>query len=107
MPVEKREGSAVLAGSLLRSGGPLYIRYSTPSSLYHAMEEDATAAADERQGEGTSVVDRFSGWYTPLILAAAVILAVVPQAEHALRHGQLGVVGCLCRLVYLWVGEGV
>lgn len=94
MPVEKREGSAVLAGSLLRAGtGALHIRYSTPSSLYHTMEEDATAAAAEGKGEGAGVVDRFSGWYTPLILAAAVILAVVPQAEYALRHGQLGVDG--------------
>lgn len=89
MPAEKREGRVVLAGSVLRSGGPLHIRYNPNApSLYHAMEA-ATAEEGVGVGVGVGVVDRFSGWYAPLALGAALVLAVVPEAEYALRHGQL------------------
>ena len=59
------------------------------------LEAEAAAAAVSKGngvGVGVGVVDRFSGWYAPVALGAALVLAVVPEAEYALRHGQS--VGC-------------
>lgn len=111
MPAEKREGSHVLAASVVRAGAlRIQARLSSPSSSsspsrYGDIQKLAAAAAatqhDEEQEGSRTVADRFAGWYFPLILGAAVVLAVVPEAENALRHG-----ACV-RLASWVVGRGV
>src|SRR5918992_4331079 len=77
-PVEKGPGDAVYSGSLNGSGGLLVsvLREASESTLQRITrlveEAQATKAPPEQ------FVDRFSRLYTPIVVAAAVVVAVVP-----------------------------
>lgn len=114
LPVEKRPGDAVYAGSV-NGEGSLVIRASQPaaeSTLAHIArlveEAQRTRSPTER------FVDRFARYYTPAVIGLAVALVVVPlaaggwQASWALAHTPaqwlhralvLLVIACPCALV--------
>jgi Cd2+/Zn2+-exporting ATPase len=104
-PVEKGIGDPVYSGSLNSSGGVLVraLRKAGDSTLQRitALVEEAQA----KKAPAEQFVDRFSRIYTPLVVAAAVVLAVVPP----LLGGQFGtwfyrglallIIACPCALV--------
>jgi Zn2+/Cd2+-exporting ATPase len=104
-PVDKGPGDAVYSGSLNGGGGMLVcvLREASDSTLQRITrlveEAQATKAPTEQ------FVDRFSRFYTPIVVAVAVVLAVVPP----LLGGEFGtwfyralallIIACPCALV--------
>jgi Cd2+/Zn2+-exporting ATPase len=105
VPVEKGEGEAVYSGSLNGSGG-LLVRAtkragdSTLQKIARLVEE-----AQAKKAPAEQFVDRFSRVYTPIVVAAAVALAVVPPVlgasfgEWFYRALALLIIACPCALV--------
>ena len=112
VPVDKAAGDPVYAGSL-NSVGSLEVMTTAPASestlarvVYLVEEAQATKAPVQR------LVDRFSRWYTPAVVALAVLIAVVPPLLGIVTGTDLGgfsawfsralvvlVVACPCALV--------
>jgi Zn2+/Cd2+-exporting ATPase len=105
VPVEKGEGEAVYSGSLNGSGG-LLVRAtkragdSTLQRIARLVEE-----AQAKKAPAEQFVDRFSRVYTPIVVVAAVALAVVPPllgggfGEWFYRALALLIIACPCALV--------
>jgi Cd2+/Zn2+-exporting ATPase len=104
-PVEKGPGDAVYSGSLNGGGGVLVrvLRGASDSTLQRIARLVEEAQATKAPAE--QFVDRFSRVYTPLVVAVAVVLAVVPP----LLGGEFGtwfyralallIIACPCALV--------
>ena len=104
-PVEKGPDDAVYSGSL-NGGGALLVRVlreagdSTLQRITRLVEEAQASKAPSEQ-----FVDRFSRVYTPIVVAAAVVLAVVPPllgagfGEWFYRALALLIIACPCALV--------
>ena len=105
IPVEKGPGDPVYSGSLNGSGGVLVraLREAGDSTLQRItrLVEEAQA----RKAPAEQFVDRFSRLYTPLVVAAAVVLAAVPpllggQFDTWFYRGlALLIIACPCALV--------
>ena len=105
VPVEKGTGDGVYSGSLNGSGG-LLVRTtkragdSTLQKIVRLVEE-----AQAKKAPAEQFVDRFSRVYTPLVVAVAVALAVVPPllgatfGEWFYRALALLIIACPCALV--------
>ena len=78
LPVEKRTGDDVFAGSL-NGDGPLVIaatRTAAGSTL--AQIERLIEQARSSRAPTERFVDRFARWYTPTVMALAVSVAILP-----------------------------
>jgi Zn2+/Cd2+-exporting ATPase len=105
VPVEKGAGDGVYSGTLNGSGG-LLVRAtrragdSTLQRIARLVEEAQATKAPAEQ-----FVDRFSRVYTPVVVAVAVVLAVVPPllgggfGEWFYRALALLIIACPCALV--------
>ena len=105
VPVEKGPGAGVYSGALNGSGG-LVVRAtkraadSTLQRISRLVEE---AQAEKAPAE--LFVDRFSHVYTPIVVAVAAVLAVVPPllggvfGEWFYRALALLIIACPCALV--------
>jgi Cd2+/Zn2+-exporting ATPase len=104
-PVEKGPGDAVYSGSLNGSGGLLVraLREASDSTLQRITRLVEEAQATKAPAE--QFVDRFSRVYTPVVVAVAVVLAVVPPllgasfGEWFYRALALLIIACPCALV--------
>lgn len=79
MPVEVSEGSAVSSG-MINGENTLYIKATAvkeQSSAARIAEMVEEAAA--KKGDAQRAVTQFAKYYTPAVIAAAVIIAVVPS----------------------------
>lgn len=78
IPVEKQPGDAVFAGSI-NGEGALEVRASrafadnTISRIIQMVEE-----AQERKGQSQRFIERFGARYSPLVLLAGILIAIVP-----------------------------
>jgi Zn2+/Cd2+-exporting ATPase len=103
--VEKGPGDAVYSGSLNGSGGLLVraMREAGDSTLQRITRLVEEAQATKAPAE--QFVDRFSRVYTPIVVAAALVLAVVPPilgagfGEWFYRALALLIIACPCALV--------
>jgi Cd2+/Zn2+-exporting ATPase len=104
-PVEKGAGDAVYSGSLNGSGGLIVraLRAAGDSTLQRITRLVEEAQATKAPAE--QFVDRFSRVYTPVVVAVAVVLAVVPPllgasfGEWFYRALALLIIACPCALV--------
>jgi Zn2+/Cd2+-exporting ATPase len=104
-PVEKGPGDAVYSGSLNGPGGLLVrtLREAGDSTLQRIAQLVEEAQATRAPAE--QFVDRFSRVYTPLVVAVAAVLAVVPPllgaafGEWFYRALALLIIACPCALV--------
>lgn len=106
LPVEKTEGDPVFAGTINEAGSLEYrvsavASNSTLARIIHAVE-----AAQGNRAPTQRFVDQFARWYTPLVFAVAVGVAVVPPLlmgaawmEWVYRALVLLVIACPCALV--------
>ncbi len=105
VPVEKGPNDAVYSGTLNGSGGLLVraTKRAGDSTLQNIVRlvEDAQA----KKAPAEQFVDRFSRVYTPVVVAIAVLLAVVPPllgasfGEWFYRGLALLIIACPCALV--------
>ena len=78
VPVEKRPGDTVFAGSI-NGEGALEVRATrtfadnTIARIIHMVEE-----AQEKKGRSQRFIERFGAVYSPLVLLAGILIAVVP-----------------------------
>ena len=106
IPVEKEVGADVFAGTL-NGEGALEIRSAKPASdttlarIIHSVEEAQASRAPSQ-----TLVDRFARVYTPLVVASAILVAILPPllglgewGEWSYRALVLLVVACPCALV--------
>jgi Cd2+/Zn2+-exporting ATPase len=105
VPMEKGTGDPVYSGSLNGQGGLLVeaTRRAGDSTLQRIARLVEEAQASKAPAE--QFVDRFSRVYTPVVVAAAVVLAVVPPllgasfGEWFYRALALLIIACPCALV--------
>jgi Zn2+/Cd2+-exporting ATPase len=105
VPVEKVAGDTVYSGSLNGQGGLLVeaSRRAGDSTLQRVARLVEEAQASKAPSE--QFVDRFSRAYTPIVVAAALVLAVVPPilgagfGEWFYRALALLIIACPCALV--------
>jgi Zn2+/Cd2+-exporting ATPase len=105
VPVEKGTGDPVYSGSLNGQDGLLIeaTRRAGDSTLQRIARLVEEAQASKAPAE--QFVDRFSRVYTPVVVAAAVVLAVVPPllgagfGEWFYRALALLIIACPCALV--------
>jgi Cd2+/Zn2+-exporting ATPase len=106
LPVEKQDGSDVFAGTI-NGRGALEVevtrlrRDSTLARIIHLVER-----AQAQRAPTQTFVDRFARVYTPIVLAAAILVAFVPPLFFAAewtdwiyRALVLLVISCPCALV--------
>jgi Cd2+/Zn2+-exporting ATPase len=106
LPVEKREGSDVFAGTI-NGDGVLEVeatRLAGETTLAQIVR--MVGEAQTRRAPSEQWVDRFARVYTPAILAVAVVVAVLPPflgggdvGDWFYRALVLLVIGCPCALV--------
>ena len=99
-------GDPVFAGSL-STDGALEVRVTheaTDTFVAHVVRR--VVEAGRRHGRAERWVDRFAAIYTPAVLAAAIVVAILPpltglgtRAEWFYRSLVLLVIGCPCALV--------
>ncbi len=105
LPVTKSAGDQVFAGSIIE-GGTLRVRASTAASdttiakIVHMVEE-----AQAQRAPAQSIVDRFAARYTPVVVALAAAVALIPPLLGAsfdtwfYRGLALLIISCPCALV--------
>lgn len=106
VPAEKQKGDAVYAGTL-NTTGALTIKVtrlaadSTISRIMNMVEE-----AQAQKAPMQTLVDKFAAWYTPAVIASAVLIVAVPVLlfgqnfdEWFYRALVLLVISCPCALV--------
>ena len=106
VPVDKEEGDEVYAGTLNESG---YIELEVdtdPSDTTLARIIELVQAAGSKQTEKEKFVDNFAGYYTPIVVALAVLTAAVPPLALGwdaltwfVRGLTLLVIACPCAFV--------
>ena len=104
-PAEKGPGDPLYSGSLNGGGGVLVrvLRKASDSTLQRIARLVEEAQATKAPAE--QFVDRFSRLYTPIVVATAVVLAVVPPllggefGDWFYRALALLIIACPCALV--------
>ena len=97
IPVEKVDGDAVFAGTVATSGF-LQVRATgvgadtTLARIIHRVEE-----AQDAKARTQAFMDRFSAWYTPAIIALALVVGLLTQ--NVVLALTLLVIGCPGALV--------
>lgn len=106
VPVDKKPGDAVFAGSINRSGA-IRVRVdraaadNTIARIIHLVEEAQAGKAPIAR-----FIDRFSAWYTPAAMAAAALVMAVPPLlagadwnDWIYRGLSILLIACPCALV--------
>ena len=105
VPVDKSPGEAVFAGTLNAFGAMTIRVTSTAEDSTLAQIARLVADAQGSRAPAERFVDRFARIYTPLVFAAALLLAVVPSLlggdpdTWIYRALALLIVACPCALV--------
>ena len=77
MPVEKEPGGQVFAGTSNAQGALVVEATATAADNTLAKVVELVSEAQERKGRGEQFMQRFAGVYSPAVLAAGVLIAVV------------------------------
>lgn len=106
MPVEVEEGSQIISSSIM-TDGIIKIRAqkefddSVAAKIMELIENSAASKSDSER-----MVTRFARYYTPIVVAIAVLLAIIPPIffggawnDYLIRAATFLVLSCPCALV--------
>ena len=106
MPVEVEEGSQIISSSIMTEG-IIKIRAqkefddSVAAKIMELIEDSAASKSDSER-----MVTRFARYYTPIVVAIAVLLAIIPPIffggawnDYLIRAATFLVLSCPCALV--------
>lgn len=106
MPVEVEEGSQIISSSIM-TDGIIKIRAqkefddSVAAKIMELIEDSAASKSDSER-----MVTRFARYYTPIVVAIAVLLALIPPLffggawnDYLIRAATFLVLSCPCALV--------
>ncbi|WP_024870778.1 heavy metal translocating P-type ATPase [Tolumonas lignilytica] len=106
LPVEKKEGDVVYAGTINQQGS---FDYRVTTTTQHTLLARIIQSVEQAQGKRAPIqrlVDRFARIYTPIILGIAILVACIPPLFFAApwfpwiyKALVLLVIGCPCALV--------
>ncbi|MDR3158256.1 MAG: heavy metal translocating P-type ATPase [Zoogloeaceae bacterium] len=106
LPVEKAAGDAVFAGTLNESG---FFEFKVTAAAQQTLLARIVQLVAEAEGERAPTqrfIDRFARYYTPMILAAAIMAAIAPPLlfdaswrDCVYRALVLLVIACPCAFV--------
>ncbi|HEY3381601.1 MAG TPA: cation-translocating P-type ATPase [Vicinamibacterales bacterium] len=97
MPVEKRAGDDVFAGTLNHQGVIEIVATKVGENTTLGRVIELVLQAEAQRPAAVRMIDRYARWFTPTILAAAVVAWVVTgQADRAIA---VLIVGCPCALI--------
>jgi Cd2+/Zn2+-exporting ATPase len=106
IPVEKTAGDPLFAGSINQDGEFEYESTATADGSTLARIVRAVQEAQATQAPTQRFVDAFSAWYTPTVVVAALLIALVPPLvlggawlDWVYRALVMLVVACPCALV--------
>jgi Cd2+/Zn2+-exporting ATPase len=105
LPMPKEPGATVFAGTINGDGALEVESTKTASETTLANIIRMVGQAQTRRAAAEQWVDRFARIYTPVVFAAAIVIAVVPPliaggwSEWLYRGLVLLVIGCPCALV--------
>ncbi len=106
VPVEKAPGDEVYAGTIVEGGYLEIEATSTADDSTLARIVDLVTDAERERTEREQFIDRFAAVYTPVVMVAAIALAVIPPIAFGwswdtwfLRGLTLLVIACPCALV--------
>ncbi len=97
LPVEKRVGDTILAGTLnhngvIRARATKVGKDTTLGKVIHLVSE-----AEQHRPEAVRLIDNYATWFTPLILACAAIAWIF--TGDVSRAVAVLIVGCPCALI--------
>ena len=105
LPREAAEGDSVVSGSVnMTSSVEIRVEKAFHDSTV-AKILDLVENAAEQKSKAENFITKFARWYTPIVVAAALLLAVIPGAvtgdweEWVYRALSFLVVSCPCALV--------
>ncbi|MCC6129121.1 MAG: cation-translocating P-type ATPase [Acidobacteria bacterium] len=78
LPVEKKAGERLFAGTLNRTGSLVFRATATTSENSVSRLVKLVEAAQKSKGRSQQLVERFTSVYSPLVLGAGVLLLLVP-----------------------------
>ena len=106
VPVDKVEGDEVYAGSLTEEGYLEVEIASTASESTLSRIIEMVQGAQQKKTETERFVDRFAGYYTPVVVVLAILTAAVPPLAFGwpwqtwfVRGLTLLVIACPCAFV--------
>ena len=106
MPVDKRPGDAVFAGTINEDGAVEITTTRRADDSAIARIIDLVADAQQRKSESEQWVERFARYYTPAVLILAIAIVLVPPLlglgtweEWFYKGLVLLVIACPCALV--------
>ncbi|MDW3215685.1 MAG: heavy metal translocating P-type ATPase [Ilumatobacteraceae bacterium] len=105
IPVDKTAGDKVFAGTANSHGALVVEATATSATNTLARVVELVTEAQESKGQGQRFMERFTGVYSPAVLAAGVLILIVGGAvsgewgEWALRAATVLVAAAPCALV--------
>jgi Cd2+/Zn2+-exporting ATPase len=106
LPIEKGPGDEVFAGTINGHGALEVTITRRPRDTTLARIIHLVAAAQAQRAPSQQFIDRFAQWYTPAVIALALLVAIVPPLLTAASAGSwfyralvLLVIACPCALV--------
>lgn len=106
MPVEKKPGDQVFAGTINTSGAIEVVSTHPAGETTLSRIVKQVADSQKNRAESERFVERFARIYTPMIFASAIMVALVPPLffggvwiDWIYRSLVLLVIGCPCALV--------
>jgi len=109
VPVDKVAGDEVFAGTINESGYMEIEATATASETTLSRIVELVESAEANKTEQEQFVDRFAAWYTPVVIALAVLTALVPPVliEGSLSIEIAGIGGAIGGSWLEWFVNGL